>query len=174
MTSRKRLSDILLTNSERDSLERAWNNTKAADDLSPLPAGEYRCRLTHGELFNARNGTPGYKLTLQVADGKHEGRLVWHDVWLTPAALAMAKRDLAKLGVTSLAQLERPLPDGIVVSAKVALRKDDNGTSYNRVTRFEVVAVEPPEPDPFAPSATTDADGFDWTTGRQEAGTPAP
>ena len=57
----------------------------------------------------------------------------------------MAKRDLAKLGVTALEQLERPLPPGIRCKVKLALRRDDDGTEYNRVKTFEVVGIDPPE-----------------------------
>jgi Protein of unknown function (DUF669) len=172
MNQRKRLADILL-NSEREKLERQWNSTKAADDLKLLPTGEYRCSIASGELFTAKTGTPGYKLKLVVLDGEHAERLIWHDLWLSDLALPMAKRDLGKLGITSLEQLERPLPDGIVVAAKVALRKNDDGTEYNRVNRLDVVGIEPPEPEPFAPSEhsngdeTTDAAGFDWAKGQQ-------
>ena len=63
----------------------------------------------------------------------------------------MAKRDLAKLGVTALEQLERPLPPGIRCKVKLALRRDDDGTEYNRVKHFEVVGIDPPELDAFAP-----------------------
>ena len=44
---------------------------------------------------------------------------------------------------------------------------------YNRVIRLDVVAIEPPEPEPFAPSrelevgSTEDAAGFDWAAGQQ-------
>jgi hypothetical protein len=182
MSGRKRLSDILL-NSERERLERAWTATKAADDLTPLPSGEYRCRVVNGELFNARSGTPGYKLSLEVLDGEHAGRRAWHDVWLSDAALPMAKRDLLKLGVSSLEQLERPLPAGIVVAAKIALRKGDDGSEYNRIVRFDAVAFEPPAPDAFAPEIdeasdaseadSLDADGYNWRNGQQE-GVPTP
>ena len=65
--------------------------------------------------------------------------------------MAMTKRDLLKLCIERLDQLERPLPEGIIVSAKVALRREDGGAEHNRVTRFEVIAIEPPEPEPFAP-----------------------
>lgn len=53
-------------------------------------------------------------------------------------------------GNTSLDQLERPLPAGIIVKAKVALRRNDDGNEFNRITRFEVIAVEPPETDPYS------------------------
>ena len=175
MSERKRLSDILL-NSERDRLSAAWQAAKPADDLKPIPSGEYRCRIIDGSLFNARSGTAGYKLTLEVLEGEHAGRRLWHDIWLSEAAVSLAKRDLGKLGVSDPEQLERPLPDGIVIDARVALRRGDSGEEFNRVTRFDVVGIEPAEPEPFAPGAgpcetsTTDADGFDWTTGRQEGG----
>jgi hypothetical protein len=175
MSERKKLSDILL-NSERDRLSTLWQSAKPADDLKPIPSGAYRCRIIDGALFNARSGTGGYKLTLEVLEGEHVGRRLWHDIWLTEAAMSLAKRDLEKLGVTSFEQLERPLPDGIVIDARVALRRGDNGDEYNRVSRFDVVGIEPAEPEPFAPGAgpgdgtTTDGDGFDWRTGQQEGG----
>jgi len=157
MADRKLLADILL-NSERDRIAGAWETAKPADDLKPLPAGEYRCRVVDGSLFSARSGTPGYKITLEVCEGEHVGRRLWHDVWLSEAAISLAKRDLGKLGVTTLEQLERPLPEGIIVVAKVALRRGDDGAEFNRLTRFEVVGVEPPTPEPFAPAAPGDAE----------------
>lgn len=171
--ARKSLADILV-NSERDRLERTWRTVKAAGDLTPIPSGEYRARVVNGELFTAKSGTPGFKLTFEVLDGEHAGRRVWHDVWLSDAALAMAKRDLSKLGIEEFSQLERPLPDGIIVAVSVRLRKNDDGGEYNRVARFEVVAIEPPAPEPFAPDRTgaesCDADGFDWTNGTPNRG----
>jgi len=156
--NRPRLSDILYgSGADRKALADAWDRTDAADDLKPLPPGEYECDVSDGALFSAKSGTPGYKLTLTVREGVHAGRKLWHDVWLTPTALPLAKRDLGKLGVTSLEQLERPLPQGIVVKAKVVLRKSDDGDEFNRVSRFEVVRVEAPERDPFAPSDHTEA-----------------
>src|SRR5262245_35874352 len=94
---RRKLSDILRPDNGRDALEKSWAATEAAGDFAPLPPGEYACRLVSGELFNAKSGTPGYKICFEVAEGEHAGRRVWHDVWLTAQALPMAKRDLAKL-----------------------------------------------------------------------------
>jgi hypothetical protein len=178
MAERKKLSDILM-NSERDRIAGIWASAKPADDLKPIPSGEYRCLIIDGAFFNAKAGTPGYKIALQVLDGDHAGRRLWIDVWLSEAAIAIAKRDLGKLGVSSLEQLDRPLPEGIVVAARVALRRGDSGEEFNCITRFEVVAVEPPAPDPYAPKATgtaepvqaddaLDSGGFDWKTGEQQ------
>jgi hypothetical protein len=151
MNERKKLSDIL-RGSTRETLAKQWQDTEAAKDLAPLPKGDYLFRILSGELFNSKSGTPGYKLTLEVAEGENEGRLCWHDVWFTPAALAMAKRDLAKIGVTDPGQLEQPLPSGILIRAKVALRKNDDGTEHNRIVRFESAGIE--EGDAYEPKDT--------------------
>jgi hypothetical protein len=144
MTERKKLSDILRQGTDRESLARAWQDTQAATEFAPLPAGEYTFRIVSGELFTSkRNGTPGYKLTLEVTEGDYQDRRAWADFWLTPAALPMTKRDLAKIGVTTLDQLEQPLPAGILIKGKLALRADDDGKESNRLVRFEFVGVEP-------------------------------
>ena len=110
MMERKRLTDVL-----NSAVLDQWNTTEAAAEMNPLPKGEYLATVECGALFNAKSGTGGYKLCFVVTDGEAKGRKVWHDVWLTPAALPMAKRDLAKLAITQPEQLERPIPEGIVV-----------------------------------------------------------
>jgi hypothetical protein len=140
---RKRLTDIL-SNGNGDNFRNNWNATEAAGEFGPPPPGEYNVRILAGELFNAkRNGTPGYKLTLEVSEGDYEGRRLWLDYWLTPAALPMAKRDLAKIGVEKPEQLEQPIPPGILLKVKVVLRRDDDGNEVNKVTRFECIGTEP-------------------------------
>ncbi len=160
--ARRRLSDIL--NGGTDSLRSQWATTEAAGDFAPLPAGTYSTRILSGELSKAATGTPGYKLCFRVLEGEHAGRLLWHDIWLTAPALPMAKRDLAKLGVVTLDQLEAPLPPGIRCAVKVTLRQDDAGTQYNRVRSFEVTGIdaEPTADADFAPTNAPDAGG---TTG---------
>ena len=151
MTPRKSLSEIL-HNGDQQSLSSAWDNSEAAEDFAPLPTDEYVARIVAGELFTSKTKeTPGYKLAFRVLEGDHAGRQFWHDIWLTPAAMSMAKRDLGKLGVTAIEQLERPLPPGIRCRVKLALRKDDDGNEYNRVRSFEVIGIDPPEQDSFAP-----------------------
>lgn len=97
-------------------------------------------------------GTPGVKLCWKIIEGEHAGRRIWHDCWLTPAALGQSKRDLGKLGVTALEQLETPLRPGIRCRVKLALRKDDGGGERNRVRCFEVVGIDAPDTDAFAPA----------------------
>ena len=145
--ARKSLVDVL-KGIDRDELAWQFDEANVASDLTTLPRGTYRCRLTHGEFSQSTSGKPGYTLTFTVDNGGHKDRRVWHTAWLTQAALPMTKRDLAKLGVTTLEMLEKPLPAGIVCEVKVALRVDDDGTERNRVVSFEVVAVlaDPPGP----------------------------
>ena len=157
-----KLSDIL-NNGDGERIRRKWNETEAADEFGPLPPGEYVAHIIDGDLEQSRSkGTPGYKLEFKVIEGEHSGRHFWHDVWLTEAALPQAKRDLGKLGVTDLSQLEQPLPRFIRVTAKVVLRRDDDGAEYNRVRRFDVVGLDEPEKDEFAPADdVTEAAGTD-------------
>jgi hypothetical protein len=149
---RRKLSDIL--NGGADTIRAAWNATAAATDFAPLPTGTYDARIISGELTTAKSGTPGYKLAFKVLDGEHAGRQFWHDLWLTAAALPMSKRDLGKLGVTSLEQLEKPLPPGIRCRVKLILRVGDDGTEHNRVRSFDVLGIDTVADDDFAPEAT--------------------
>lgn len=153
-----KLTDILTAGGfGGDDFTDKWRTTDAADDYGPLPPGEYVAMVERGELATVgTKGTPSYKLTFSVIEGPgkstdYVGRLFWHDVWLTPAALPQAKRDLGKLGVTDPAQLEGPIPPGIVCKVRLALRRDDDGVERNRVQRFDALRIEKPEADPYAP-----------------------
>ena len=156
---RKSLSDIL-HNGQLGKLSQAWAETTAAKDFAPLPSGEYVCHITNGELETSRtNSTPGYKIEFTVLDGEFAKRKVWHDCWLTEAALPQSKRDLGKLGVTSLDQLNQPLPRGIRCKVRVVLRTDDSGAQFNKVRSFEVIGLDVPERDPFAPEPLPSCNG---------------
>ena len=149
----KTLSEIL-HEGERERLATSWQTTEAAEEFTPLPGNTYIARIIGGELTQSRtNATPGYKLTFKVLEGEHQDRQFWHDVWLTEPGLPMANRDLGKLGVKTMDQLDSPLPPGIRCKVKLVLRRDDDGTEYNRVRGFEVIGIDPPEHDAFAPAA---------------------
>ena len=143
----------VLAGRNREGLETAWSAAESAKDYTALPAGEYVARIIDGALCTSRKNTPGYKLAFEVLEGEHAGRRFWHDLWLTEAALPMTKRDLGKLGITRLEQLDQPFPPGIRCKVKLALRREDDGTEYNRVRSFKVVGLDEPEPNPYAPAA---------------------
>ena len=151
--SRKSLRDVLSDGGGGDHFQKLWNSTEAAGELTPVPKATYACRLVSGELNSSpKKGTPGFKMTFQIIDGDFSGRKVWHNVWLTPAAMPMAKRDLARVGITTPQQMEQPVPQGIRCAVQVVVRQDDDGSVYNAVTKFEVTGRDEPVVDPFAPS----------------------
>ena len=151
-----KLSDIL--NGSGGDFNSRWNTTEAAGEFGPVPRGEYVCHVTKGELESSRSkGTPGYKVELTIIEGEFKGRKLWLDFWLTGAALPMSKRDLGKLGIVSPEMMERPLPRGIRCKVTVVLRKDDDGIERNRVRSFEVVGIDTPVVDEFAPKPPGDA-----------------
>ncbi|MBN2559402.1 MAG: DUF669 domain-containing protein [Phycisphaerae bacterium] len=160
-TARRRLSDILA--GDTDTIRQQWDTTEAAADFAPLPGGTYEAHVQAVELFNAKTGTAGVQIQLRVAEGEHAGRCVFHDLWLTPAALPQTKRDCCKLGLDSLDKLESATvqPGRIRCRVRVALRTDDDGEQYNRVRRFDVLGIDEPERDPFAPDAETEGQAED-------------
>src|SRR4051812_40129623 len=96
---RKKLADIMMT-SEVDKVKQAWAQTEAAAERGPVPPGTYVCRVESAEFFAARTGTHGIKLVFAIVEPvEHEDSRLWHDLWLTPAALPVTKRDLAKIGI---------------------------------------------------------------------------
>ena len=137
----RRLVDIL-NGESREDLSRRFNETEAAPEYAPVPKGVYSTDLSSGELTNSGSGTPGYNLGFTIREGEFTGRRVWHTLWLTPAAMPMTKRDLAKLGITRLDQLERPVPPGIVCQLTVSVRTDDDGVQRNAVKGFTVARVD--------------------------------
>lgn len=147
------LSDILAAGGGGDDIRDLWNNTDAAGEMGPLPAGEYIADIIAGVLETSRTKeTPCYTLTFAVVEPvAFVGRRFWHPCWLTPAALPQTKRDVGKIGVQSLDQLERPLPARFRCRVKLALRRDDDGNERNRVKTFEVIGIVEPERDAFAP-----------------------
>ena len=162
-----KLTDIL-NDGVADSLRSKWDEIEAAEEFGKvLPPGEYVAHIVSGELVPVGlKETPSYKLSFEVIEGEHKGRRFWHDCWLTDAALPSTKRDLLKLGVKSLDQLEKPLPKFIRCRVKLTKRQDDNGNEFNRVRSFEVLGIDPPEQDPYAP--TDSGDGQQTTPEAEE------
>ena len=150
--ARRQLSDIL--NGKGVDLREVWDKTAEAPDFTPLPAGTYTAHVLAVEFFKAKTGTPGVKIQFRICEGEHVGRMLFHDCWLTPAAMPQTKRDMGKLGLFTIEQLENATvpPGRIRCKVRVSLRTDDDGTQRNRVRGFDVVSVDEPTADPFSPS----------------------
>lgn len=145
-----RLTDIL--NGNAGDFNNAWNNTAAAADFGPIPKGVYVCHATRGELKKSPNkGTPYFDVEFTVVEGEFAGRKLWLPLWLTEAATPGTKRDAAKLGIISPPQFEQPLPRWYRCRVTAVVRRDDSGIEKNEVKGFDVVGIDRPEPDAFAP-----------------------
>jgi hypothetical protein len=137
MMSRQSLTGIL-----NGDLAAAFNAAApATDGLPPITDSPVLCAVSGG-LKTSRGGTPGYTLVFEVVEGQFTGRRLYHDLWLTPAAMPLAKRDLARLGITTAEQLTKPIPPGILCEVKHVVRTDDDGVQRNAVKSFAVTGVD--------------------------------
>jgi hypothetical protein len=119
-----------------------WATTTSAGSHRVLPAGQYTGLVVDGRLAETKaKRTPSYRLTIEVTQPKEfEGCRVYHDLWLSDKALPFAKRDLEKLGITAIEQLERPPATGLVIDFKLVLNTSDDGSEFNKVEKFDVRA----------------------------------
>lgn len=132
----------VLRDDEWDDLARCYEEVEAAPDPEPVPAGTYGVHLVNGKLIrSAEKGTRGYRLTFEVVEGEHRGRRVWDTLWLTRDAMPTAKRKLAPLGIHSLHQLEQPVPENVFCKVKVTVRREDDGSLWNRVLTISDVEM---------------------------------
>lgn len=147
-----KFGSIVSSSNGDDNLSDLFDTTEAAD-YSPIPPGQYTADVVSGGRMESRvKRTPGFGLVFEIRDhAEHNGRRLYHDLWLTQNAMRRSKAELMKLGITSSDQLNRPLPEGFVVKLTVVLHTGDDGRQRNRVTEFSVLRFDPPKPDPFAP-----------------------
>lgn len=160
MHERKPLSHIIsaATGGGGDILD-LFDTTTAADDFGPLPKGTYIALAVKGELTTAKTGTAGYTIEFRVLEGEHTDRRIWMPKYLTPAAMPYTRGMLEKFGINSKAKMLMPFPSNrFVCKVTVTVRTADDGTNRNEVKAVEVIRVQEPTADPFAPR---DAEGGD-------------
>lgn len=160
---RRSVDDIL--SSVGSGFNDMWNATIAADDdLKPIPNGTYRAVISDGRVQESSKGTSSYRIEFSIVEGEHTNRKVWHHCWLTRNALAMSKRDLAKIGIHTPDQLRQPPPSGLICEVKVALLTSSapDGVPRNEVRGFKVIADA---------SLSVDSDD-DTTADAEESGDP--
>ena len=117
-----------------------WNDTQAADDYKPVPAGSYRCRIVEGKTILSKKRTPGYRLTFEIVEGEHKGNRLFNVIWLTPNAIHLAKRDLPKVGINSPEEvMDKVFLKEVHADVVVGRLKGDDGLPYNRVRQFDPV-----------------------------------
>lgn len=130
-------------------LSNLWNSTEPAAERVPLPPGPYECLLSNCERVVSRNGTLGCTLTFRIHQGEYGGRCVFENLWFTERGMPYARRDLRKLGIERVEQLDQPLPRNLCCRVNLVLRTSDDGRQFNEVRSFEVLGRFNPEPDPF-------------------------
>ncbi|MBW7863583.1 MAG: hypothetical protein H3C30_04110 [Candidatus Hydrogenedentes bacterium] len=135
----------------RAGLAADFDGAKPAEILAPLPAGEYQARAVDARLDESRRGTPFYGMRLEIASGEHIGRRLVAKWYLSGAALPYSRRDLAALGLTSFAMLERGAVPAGLVRLRVALRRGDDGSMFNEVRAVLPMGNEA-KPAPVAPA----------------------
>jgi len=131
----RKLTDILQGN-DLDELARRFDQTEPAAEFEPLPAGRYEVDFVHGEACRSSRGTMGYTCEFEISAGDCRGRRLWHTLWLSDDAMSYSRRDLKKLGISSIEQLDQPVPPGIFCFVQVAVRTGDDGVQRNTVTRI--------------------------------------
>lgn len=160
-TPRKPLTGVLPggAGGNTDDLFDRFDAVEAADDFAPLPKGVYVALAVGGRLDKARTGADCHKVEFRATEGEYAGRRLWWDKYSTADALPYTERDLAKLGIDSKAKLLRPLPaDRLVCELTVVLRRGDDGSERNEIRNLEVMRVQDPPTDPFAPADAAEPD----------------
>ena len=132
--------DNVFGSDQAAELEHLFESTEAAQDRSdPIPRGRYELALEGADFGKSQQkGTPCIVLVLMVTSGDHEGRKIWHQLWLTENAMAWTKRDLAKFGINHLSDMNNgSLPRGAVVKADVVVKQNDDGKQWNEITGMD-------------------------------------
>ena len=75
-------------------------------DYSPIPEGDYLCRLTDVEESETRNGDDLWKLRFAVEKGEFAGRCVFDNLVFSEKALPRVKLICSRLGVDMSGELD--------------------------------------------------------------------
>ena len=76
------------------------------NDFSPLPEGEYLCRLTDIEETTTRQDDDQWKLRFVVEAGEYSGRYIFDNLFFSPKALPRVKLICSRLGVDVAGELD--------------------------------------------------------------------
>jgi hypothetical protein len=118
------------------------------DEYAPIPAGTYNVIISDSEVKQTKKGDGSYlKLTLEVQQGEHQGRKIFHNVTMQnpdPTAVNIGQKHLAQichavgvLQVNDSAELHnRPL----LAVIKIRKGNGEYGDS-NEVKRYEAAQM---------------------------------
>jgi hypothetical protein len=83
-----------------------FSKVEDAQDFSPIPDGEYLCRVHEVEKAVTQNGDEMFKLRFAVIEGEHIGRIIFDNMVFSKAALKRAKFICSNLGIDVLGKTE--------------------------------------------------------------------
>jgi len=121
-----------------------------AKDFTPLPEGEYLCRVDNVEESLTGAGAEMWKLRLAVVSGEHKGRYVFDNLVFSEKALKRAKFVLRCLGIDVSGEIDvtREMIVGKQANVRVDLEEyaDDEGREKKR-NRVPFAGYEKPDDD---------------------------
>lgn len=139
-------------------------NTVEPADFSALPAGDYPAMITASEWKTSKSGDQYLALTLQVIEGHHSGRFLWHNLNIMSSsakAQDIAQRELSaicratgKMKISDSAELhDHPV---IIKVAYIAAQDDGNGGTWpekNQIRQWKPAGAAAAPVTPATPKA---------------------
>lgn len=151
-------------------------------DFSALPAGDYTALIANSEWRDSKAGVQYLALTLQIIEGAHQGRFLWHNLNLnhpTAQAAEIAQRELSAIcratGQMAISDSEQLHNIPVIVKVAYVPAKGEwpeknqikawKPASFSPAKVAATPAVKPaaaPRPTPAAPKAPSAVAGKPW------------
>jgi len=112
-------------------------------DSAEMPPGSYTGTLLQSRVVQSRcTENIGVTLYWQLHSVYGSSVRVWKTLWLSPAAMARSKQELARLGVRTLADLDNdpPVQPGVNCRLVIAESRSWDGCVELRIKCWEVVS----------------------------------
>jgi len=113
-----------------------FTNVSEIADFSPVPDGEYLCRLADIEQDLTRAGDEMWKLRWQVEGGEHDSRLLFDNMVFSPKAMSRVKLICSSCGLDVSGELDLEtsmlLNKRALISTYQEEYEDDKGQSKVR------------------------------------------
>ena len=122
-----------------------------AREFSPLPKGDYRCRLVKVEETFTKDRDEMWRLRFRVEEGPEEGALIFDNLVFSEKALPRAKLICSRLGLDVSSELDITpaliLDRTCIISVIVEDYEDPQGKTQqrNKVPFAGYASIEEPE-----------------------------
>lgn len=132
-----------------------FSTVEDAKDFTPLPEGEYLCRVDNVKEALTGAGDEMWKLRMAVVEGEHKGRYIFDNLVFSEKALKRAKFVCRCLGIDVSGEVDLT-PDMIVgkqANVRVELEEyqDDEGREKKR-NRVPFAGYEKPDDETEEPT----------------------